>query len=78
MNKLIIYNTPDGESSIALHAKDGNVWLNQNQLSDLFGSSVPNISMHISNILKEGELTMNSVIKDYFTTATALRFRTGV
>lgn len=69
MNKLIIYNTPDGKSSIALYAKDGSVWLNQNQLSDLFGTSVPNISMHISNILKEGELSMNSVVKAYLTTA---------
>ena len=69
MNKLIIYNTPDGESAIALYAKDGSVWLNQNQLAELFVTSVPNISMHISNILKEGELFRNSVVKDYLTTA---------
>ena len=69
MNKLIIYNTPDGESAIALYAKDGSVWLNQNQLAELFVTSVPNISMHISNILKEGELVRNSVVKDYLTTA---------
>lgn len=69
MNKLIIYNTPDGESAIALYAKDGSVWLNQNQLAELFVTSVPNISMHIANILKEGELVRNSVVKDYLTTA---------
>lgn len=69
MNKLIIYNTPDGESAIALYAKDGSVWLNQNQLAELFVTSVPNISMHISNILKEGELSRDSVVKDYLTTA---------
>ena len=43
--------------------------MNQNQLAELFATSVPNISMHISNILKEGELEQNSVIKDYLTTA---------
>jgi hypothetical protein len=38
-------------------------------LAELFDTSIPNISMHISNILKEGELRMDSVIKDYLTTA---------
>ena len=43
--------------------------MNQKQLAELFATSVPNISMHISNILTEGELVQNSVIKDYLTTA---------
>ncbi|NOZ47181.1 MAG: virulence RhuM family protein [Chlorobi bacterium] len=66
---IIIYNTADGKASVALYAKDGNIWMSQNQLAELFATSVPNISMHISNILKEGELEQNSVIKDYLTTA---------
>jgi hypothetical protein len=66
---IIIYNTNDGKASVALFAKDGNVWLNQNQLAELFATSVPNISMHITNILKEGELAENSVVKNYLTTA---------
>jgi hypothetical protein len=69
-NKIIIYNTNDGKSSVSLLAKDGSVWMNQNQLAELFATSVPNISLHISNILKEKELETNSVIKDYLTTAT--------
>ena len=43
--------------------------MNQNQLAELFDTSVPNISMHISNILKENELESNSVVKDYLSTA---------
>lgn len=66
---LIIYNTPDGRSKVALMARDGMVWLNQQSIAELFGTSVPNISMHISNILKDNELDENSVIKDYLTTA---------
>ena len=69
MNKLIIYNTPDGESSIALYAKDGSVWLNQNQLSELFGTSKQNIGQHIASILTDRELSEDSVVKYYFTTA---------
>src|SRR6056297_3245419 len=69
MKNIIIYNTVDGKASVALYAKDGMVWMNQNHIAELFDTSVPNISMHISNILKEGELEPNSVIKDYLTTA---------
>jgi hypothetical protein len=43
--------------------------MNQNQLAELFATSKQNISLHISNILKEGELPENSVVKDYLTTA---------
>lgn len=69
-SNIIIYNTADGKAAVSLYAKDGSVWMNQSQLATLFDTSVPNISMHISNILKEGELEQNSVIKDYLTTAT--------
>ena len=66
---IIIFNTIDGKTSVALFAKDGDVWMNQNQLAELFNTSKPNISMHISNVLKEKELKANSVVKDYLTTA---------
>lgn len=69
MRNIIIYNTADGKASVSLYAKDGSVWMNQNQLAELFDTSKPNISTHISNILKEGELDFNSVVKDYLTTA---------
>ena len=65
---IIIYNTIDGKAKVSLYAKDGKIWMNQSQLAELFDTSVPNISMHISNILKEGELDTNSVIKDYLIT----------
>lgn len=67
---LIIYNTPDGRSKVALMARDGMVWLNQQNIAELFGTSIPNVSIHISNILKDNELSKESVIKDYLTTAT--------
>jgi len=69
MSEVIIYNTQDGKASIALMTKDGSVWMNQIQLAKLFATSIPNISMHISNILKDKELEALSVIKYYLTTA---------
>ncbi len=67
--ELIIYNTDDGKTSVSLLARDGNVSMSQQQLAELFDTSVPNVSMHISNILTENELNSNSVIKEYLTTA---------
>jgi len=67
---LIIYRTADGQAAVSLYARDGNVWMNQAQLAELFATSVPNISTHISNLLKENELEEISVVKDYLTTAT--------
>lgn len=66
---IIIYNTQDGKTSVSLLTKDGTVWMNQNQLAELFDTSVPNISMHISNILNEKELAEISVIKEFLSTA---------
>ena len=66
---IIIYRTADGKASVALYAKDGKIWLNQQQMADLFATSKPNISMHIANILKENELYKNSVVKNFLTTA---------
>lgn len=67
---LIIYNTLDGKVSVTMMARDGNVWMNQKQMAELFATSVPNVNIHISNILKENELDKDSVIKDYLITAT--------
>ncbi len=67
---IIIYKTADGLSSVMLYAKDGTVWMSQNQIAALFDTSVPNISMHISNILTDKELVRSSVIKNYLSTAT--------
>jgi len=66
---IIIYNTADGKASVDLYTKDGNVWMNQNQLAELFATSKQNIGQHIVNVLNDGELEQNSVVKNYFTTA---------
>ena len=72
MNKqdIIIYTSSDGQASVALYARDGVVWLNQNQLAELFATSKSTLSEHISNILKDNELIENSVVRNFRTTAT--------
>ena len=66
---IIIYNTTDGKASVALYARDGQIWLNQQQMAELFATSKSNISMHIAGVLKDRELDKNSVVQNYLTTA---------
>ena len=66
---IIIYRTADGRASVALYAKDGKIWLKQQQMAELFATSKQTISYHIVNILKDKELDKISVIKEFLTTA---------
>lgn len=67
--ELIQYQTDDGETVIRLQARDGNVWLSQADMAELFQATKQNISLHIRNILEDGEQDEEAVIKDYLTTA---------
>ena len=68
-NDVIIYKSKDGRINVALMTRDGNVWLNQLQIATLFGTSKQNVGQHIAKILSDGELHADSVVKNYFTTA---------
>jgi hypothetical protein len=67
--EMILYNTEDGVTIVQLTARDGSVWLSQAQIAELFEATKQNISLHIRNILDEGELEEDSVVKEYLTTA---------
>lgn len=69
MSEIILYQTEDGQASVALYARNGSVWMNQAQLAELFDTSKQNISLHIRNILEDKELPEISVVKDHLTTA---------
>ncbi len=66
---IIIYQKENGATNIEVHFQGDNLWLSQAQIAELFGTSRPNITMHIQNIFKEGELQENSVCKDFLHTA---------
>ena len=66
---IIIYTTSDGKALVYLYAKDGQVWMRQNQLAELFATSKQNIGQHITGILEDKELQEKSAVNYYFTTA---------
>ena len=68
-NEIIVYQPEGGEFHIEVRVEKETVWLTQAQMAELFHATKQNISLHIANIYKEGELDRNSVVKEYLTTA---------
>lgn len=68
-SELLLYQTEDGQTKIDVRLEEETVWLSQKQMVELFQTTKQNVSLHIRNIFKEGELIEISVVKDYLTTA---------
>ena len=76
-HELILYQTEDGESQVQLRTADDSAWLTQMDIAELFATTKQNVSLHIKNILAEGELVEDSVVKETLTTAAdGKRYRT--
>jgi len=67
--EILIYKNQEGNISIDVRLEDETVWLTQAQLCELFQKSKATISEHINNVFDEGELSENSVVRNFRTTA---------
>lgn len=77
VSQIVLFKSSDGEVSLDVQADDETVWLSQDQMSFLFGTTKQNISLHINNCFREGELERSSVVKESLTTASdGKRYRT--
>ncbi len=63
--KIVIYQTEDGKTQIDVRLENETVWLTQAQMAELFEKTPQNITMHIGNAYKEGELERESTCKEY-------------
>ncbi len=66
---ILLYQSDDGHIKIQVRLENETVWLTQADMLMLFQTTKQNISLHIKNIFEEGELDVNSVVKEYLTTA---------
>lgn len=64
---IIIYQTDDGLTKIDVKVQNETVWLSQQQMAELYGTTKQNISLHIKNIFDENELNENSTVKEFLT-----------
>jgi hypothetical protein len=69
MSSLIIYTSEDGNTRINLRVDADSIWLSQLEIAELFQTTKQNVSLHAKNIMEEGELRADSVVKDSLTTA---------
>jgi len=69
---FVIYETDNNIAKVSVRLEEETVWLTQKQLAEIFDSTKQNIGQHIKNIIEDGELDRNSVVKFFFTTAADL------
>src|SRR3954464_8594668 len=67
---FILYQAPDGGSRLSVRLEGQTVWLTQAQMAELFQTTKQNISLHIRNVLEDGELPAPATVKDYLTVQT--------
>jgi len=63
-NEIVLYQ-PDETIKLEVRLENETVWLTQQQMADLFETTPQNITMHIRNLYKEGELTLEATCKDF-------------
>src|SRR5215210_5632956 len=68
-SEIIFFETPNGDTKVDVLLSDDTVWLTQAQMADLFHTTKQNVGQHIQNVFDEGELISDSVVKNFFTTA---------
>lgn len=66
---ILLYQSPNGQTQLEVHLQNETVWLTQAQMAELFDVSRPNVTMHLRNVFKEGELEEISVGKESLLTA---------
>ena len=67
-NKVAIYRSADGETQLSVEIDKDTVWLNANQMAELFGRDSKTIRKHINNAIRE-ELAGEVVVAKFATTA---------
>ncbi len=68
-SEIILYQSEDGQTKIDVRLENETVWLSQMQMAELFQTTKQNVRGQFKNIFNEGELSQDSVVKEYLTTA---------
>src|SRR5436853_7524824 len=67
--QFLVYQTEDGKLKIDVRFEGETVWLTQQHMAELFRTTNQNIGQHLKSIFEEGELSQDSVVKNFFATA---------
>ena len=64
-NQIILYQDDNDITRVSVRFADEDLWLTQNQLAEIYCTTQQNISLHIDNIYKDGELTPIATHMDF-------------
>ena len=64
-NKIILYQDDNEITRVSVRFFDEDLWLTQNQLAEIYCTTQQNISQHVDNIYKDGELTLEATNKKF-------------
>ena len=68
-NNMIIYVSKDGNVKVDVNILEDDIWMSQDVMASLYGTTKNNISMHLKHIFDDSELKRDSVVKKSLTTA---------
>lgn len=66
-DEIVLYCPDELTEQIEVRIEEETVWLSQQQMATLFNQTKQNISLHVNNCFKEGELTKEATVKDSLT-----------
>ncbi|RZA08132.1 MAG: hypothetical protein EOO68_02510 [Moraxellaceae bacterium] len=64
-SQIQIYTAGDGQVCLEVQLVQDTLWLSQSQISALFATSTDNVSLHLGNIYREGELDETATTEDF-------------
>lgn len=67
--EFLVFTQQSNGKAIEVRYEDNQIWLTQKRMAELFDCSTDNVSLHLKNIFKEGELDPISVTEEYSVTA---------
>lgn len=68
-SEFILYTTEDGNTRVECRFEEETIWLSQAIMAELYSRSKKTISEHLKNLFEEGEISMDSVVRNFRTTA---------
>ena len=60
-NQIMIYQSEDGQTQVDVRLENETVWLTQAQMVELFQTTKQNVSLHVGNVFREGELERREI-----------------
>ena len=67
--EFLMFTADSRQNGLEVRFQDETVWLTQKLMAELFQCSTDNISLHLKNIFKDGELEEKSVTEEFSVTA---------